>query len=158
MYKVSIGILAVALMCAGCGKSTDDQVMLVGDEDKAMNAAMAHAQSTVGEFLARFENPQPTDSDFSVKKPVQDGTQVEHFWLSDISYANGVFTGLIGNDPEMVGNVLFGQQVTVGDREISDWMYFDNGKMVGNFTLRVLLERMPKSQADAIREEFGIRD
>ena len=151
-------ILAVALSLAGCGGKSDDPVIGVEADDKEMNAAIVQAQSTVAEFVERLKNPGPKDDGFSVKKMVQDGEEVEHFWLTDISHANGIFTGSIGNDPQSVRTVKFGQKVSVAETEITDWMYLDDGKMVGNFTLRVLLQRMPKEQADAIRTQFQMND
>ena len=151
-------VLALAILFAGCGGTSDDPVIGVEAEDREMNAAIAHARSTVAEFVERLENPKPTDEAFSVKKMVEDGDQVEHFWLTDISHTDGTFSGTIGNDPQVVRTVKFGQQVTVAASDITDWMYLDNGKMVGNFTLLVLLERMPKEQADAIRQEYQIND
>ncbi len=64
-------------------------------------------------------------------------------WLTDVSYSHGKFTGIINEDPQSVRNVKFGQKVTVEETEILDWMYLDDGELVGNFTLRVLLKRMP---------------
>ena len=151
-------VLAPTILFAGCGGASDDPVIGVEAEDREMNAAIAHARSTVAEFVERLENPKPTDEAFSVKKMVEDGDQVEHFWLTDISHTDGTFSGTIGNDPQVVRTVKFGQQVTVAASDITDWMYLDNGKMVGNFTLLVLLERMPKEQADAIRQEYQIND
>ncbi len=156
MRTVTISLTLVVLLFAGCGGRSDDPVISVDAKDEKMNAAIAHAQSTVEGFVERLQNPKPTDEGFSVKKKIEDGDDVEHFWLSDISYSNGTFTGLIGNDPQSVRNVKFGQRIQVNSTEITDWMYLDKGKLVGNFTLRVLLDHMPEEQAKEIREQFQI--
>ena len=156
MRTVAISLTLIALLFAGCGGGSDDSVIGVEAHDEKMNAAIAHARSTVKDFVQRLQNPKSTDNGFSVKKKIEDGDEVEHFWLTDISYSNGTFTGLIGNDPQSVRNVKFGQRAQVNSTEITDWMYLDGTKMVGNFTLRVLLERMPKEQAKEIREKFQI--
>ena len=127
-------------------------------DDPEMNAAFTRAQSTVAEFITRFTNSLPTDTRFSVKVLAQDGTEVEHFWLSDLSYTNGTFTGKIANEPESVRTVTFGQQVALPEKEILDWMYLANGKLIGNETLRVLMTRMPKAKADRIREQYQMTD
>ena len=74
---------------------------------------------------------------------ISDGEEVEHLWLTDVSYSDGKFTGILNEDPQSVRNVIFGQEVTVEETEILDWMYLDDGKLVGNYTLRVFLKRMP---------------
>ena len=146
------------MLMAGCSDRAEDPVIEVEADDIEMNAAIAQARSTVDEFVERLENPKPTDEGFSVKKKIEDGDNVEHFWLSDVSYADGIFTGAIGNDPQSVRNVEFGQEVSVALSEITDWMYLDDGKMVCNFTLQVLLKRIPKEQAEAIREQFQMNN
>jgi uncharacterized protein YegJ (DUF2314 family) len=150
--------LVLAVSLGGCDDrsddSSDDPVIEVEADDKEMNAAIAHARSTVGEFVKRLANPGPADDGFSVKKMIEDGQEVEHFWLTGVSYSEGEFTGKIGNDPQSVGNVKFGQKVSVAETEITDWMYLDDGKMIGNFTLRVLFGRMPKEEAEALRKQF----
>lgn len=154
MNKFSVLILQVILIFGGCLGGSNNAVFYVEADDEKMNAAIAHARETVNDFIERFQNPKSTNSDFSVKVKIEDGDKVEHFWLSDISYSNGTFSGTIGNDPVFVKNVKFGQQIRVKSDQITDWMYLDDGKMRGNFTLRVLLERMPEEQAKAIREQF----
>lgn len=151
-------ITLIALLLTGCGRDSDDPVTYVADDDAQMNAAIAHARSTVGDFVARSRNPLPTDEAFGVKKMIADGNGAEHFWLTDISYTDGVFTGLIGNEPQVVQGLKLGQSVQVKSTEITDWMYIDKGKMVGNFTLRVLLERMPEEEAQALRKQFQMEN
>jgi len=135
-----------------------DPVIGVDAEDEDMNAAIERARATVDSFIARLQNPQPSDDGFSVKMTVEDGDEVEHFWVGDITYTDGSFAGTIGNDPQWVRNVRLGQAVQVKPEDITDWMFLDDGRLVGNFTLRVLLERMPEEQAKALREHFKMEE
>jgi uncharacterized protein YegJ (DUF2314 family) len=149
-------LIAFILFWGGCTEQSEDTVVDVEASDQKMNAAMDHARETVNQFIERLRNPQPNDSEFGIKVKIQDGDNVEHFWVSDISFADGTFTGNLANEPEYVKNVKYGQKITVKSEEISDWKYLDNGKMIGNFTLRVLLEYLPPKQAKAIREQYQI--
>jgi len=47
-----------------------------------------------------------------------------------------------------VKTVRAGQRYTFNEADIADWMFMRNGKIVGNWTKRQLLKRMPKAQAD----------
>ena len=47
------------------------------------------------------------------------------------------FQGTVNNEPEKVKTVKMGQKVTVAAK-ISDWMYVENRKLVGGYTMRVL--------------------
>jgi uncharacterized protein YegJ (DUF2314 family) len=52
----------------------------------------------------------------------------------------------------MVGNVAEGQRIEVPETDISDWMFRRNGEIVGNETMRVLLNYMPAEEAAQYRE------
>jgi uncharacterized protein YegJ (DUF2314 family) len=43
-----------------------------------------------------------------------------------------------------------GQRIEVNERQISDWMYLRAGKIVDNYTMR-LLQRMPPEEAARYR-------
>jgi uncharacterized protein YegJ (DUF2314 family) len=44
-----------------------------------------------------------------------------------------------------------GQRIEVNERQISDWMYLRAGKIVGNYTMRPLLQRMPPEEVARYR-------
>ncbi len=145
-------LVAVLVCCLfGCGDSDSGPDTLVsgGYDDAAMEKAIERARGEVDVFIAELENP--TGVDHAVKAPVEDGGQVEHFWLTDVVYEDGRFTGRIGNDPGIVGNVSFGQEWTVAKDEISDWMYLKDEKIHGNYTMRPLLETLPPEEAAQMR-------
>ena len=144
-------LLLAATTLSGCSKSDQpaDLVTSVRSDDPAMNAAIDRARSEVDVFI-KILDAGDADS-YSVKVPITDHGKTEHFWLSNITYADGLFTGSIDNTPEVVSNVKMGQQITVKKTEISDWLYMKNGKMYGNYTVRVLLPKMPPEDAAKIR-------
>ena len=118
-----------------------------------MDAAIARAQAEVDEFIVELKGGNGEDC--AVKAPIEDDGEVEHFWLTDVVYADGKFTGRIGNDPGMVDNVSFGQAWTIAEDEISDWMFMRDGKMHGNYTMRPLLATLPEEQAAEFRAMFA---
>lgn len=142
-----LGTLAV-VFCS-CESTPPDTLIQGGYDEQEMEAAIARARSEVDFFIAEFE--QGNGTDFSVKAPIEDGGETEHFWLTDITYANGEFRGLIGNDPGMVTNVKIGQEWTIKKSEISDWMFMRDGKIHGNYTMRPLLKTMPDDEAERFR-------
>ena len=114
-----------------------------------MNAAIENAKKHVDKFIEYLSDPN-VDT-ISVKVPIEDRGEVEHFWLSDIQYKDGKFTGTINNYPVSVKKVKFGQNVTVKKEEISDWMYMKDNKIHGNYTLRAMLKSMPEEKAEKFR-------
>ncbi len=124
-----------------------------GDYDKAeMAAAIKKAQGSVDRFLKEMEAGKGMR--FAVKAPIQhleDEEKVEHFWLIDVTYKDGVFEGTIDNKPEIVEHVALGQKWKIAREEISDWMFLRDGKMHGNYTVRPLLKSMNPREAQFIR-------
>jgi uncharacterized protein YegJ (DUF2314 family) len=141
--------LMLLLACGG-GKTT----VSVAEDDREMNAAMQRARAEVTVFVERLQRPQATDRNFSVKVPLRDGDQVEHFWLDDVRHEDGVFHGTLGNDPELVHGHEYGEPVSVSTKDISDWMFVDHDHLVGGFTIRVIRDRM--SPADRAELEKGL--
>jgi uncharacterized protein YegJ (DUF2314 family) len=143
-------LIVFALVLAGCGKEHPaDNVVDVAHDDPRMNAAMEKARSTVGTFIASLKSPKPGQSAFSVKLAFTDDGTVEHMWLVPVSYDGHVFHGTVNNEPEKLKTVKMGDEVTVAPSKISDWMYVENRKLVGGYTLRVLRDALtPAERAD----------
>jgi uncharacterized protein YegJ (DUF2314 family) len=144
-------VVLVFIVSLGCtARPVVDRVISVPSDDPQMNAAIAKARATVDDFVSVLRAPKASQSMFSVKIPISDGDEREHFWLSGVRYDGSEFSGKIDNDPETVKTVKLGQAVSARSAEISDWMYVDHGKLVGGYTLRVLRDRMSPSD----RAEF----
>ncbi len=144
-------LTAIIFLCSGTLAIAQqaDPVIMVDSEDREMNAAFAKARSEIDSFLAIMQSG--TASSCSVKVKITDHDQVEFFWLDDLTYANGFFSGTIDNTPDLVKNVKMGQKIDVKKEDIFDWLYMKDGKMYGNYTVRVLLPKMSKEDADKIR-------
>jgi uncharacterized protein YegJ (DUF2314 family) len=177
MLRFTVSALAALLLAAaaGCGRDSQTPGPGAGDEpssaaqhgaiverpdnppvsyvegdDPQMTAAINQARATVDQFIAALKNPTDVQADFSVKLPVVDGDQVEHMWLSDVRYADGRFTGQIANEPLEISTVALGDDAEVAADQISDWMYVDDGRLMGGYTIRRLRDSMPPDQ----RHEF----
>ncbi len=144
-------LLLVVLLLAGCSnRDPADKVTYVDASDSKMNAAIEQARSTADTFIAALQAPQPGQTGLSIKMAFTDGTNTEHMWLTDVKFDGTKFHGTVNNDPDRVKNVTNGQKASVARAEISDWMYVENGKLVGGYTLRVLRDGL----SDAERADF----
>ena len=142
--------LLTLLVCVSCSKAPD--TLVCEYDEKQMDAAIAKAKSSVQDFITVLE-AKSADS-YSIKAPITDKHGTEHFWVTDVTYKDGVFSGLIGNDPGVVQNVKFGQPWTIKKEDISDWMYIKNERIHGGFTIDPLLGTFPKEEAEAIRSKL----
>ncbi|MGV3721508.1 MAG: YegJ family protein [Actinomycetota bacterium] len=141
--------LALLVTASGCGSllgRANDGVVMVADDDPKMLAAIDKARATADTFIAALNAPKPTQSEFAVKLGVKDGEKVEHMWLSPVRFEGGRFHGVINNDAELVRTVKLGDTVTAEKSEISDWMYVQDGKLVGGYTIRVLRDQMGEAE------------
>lgn len=151
--KTLCSLVVIAFILTSCEKSPPKPETLVEQYDESgMDAAIEKARSSVDEFIETLE-AGAADS-FSVKAPITDTNGTEHFWITEVSYKNGSFTGAIGNDPGIVKNVTFGQSWKIKTDEISDWMYMRGEMIHGGFTIDPLLGSYPKEEADAMRAKL----
>jgi uncharacterized protein YegJ (DUF2314 family) len=137
-------LVSIALAGLSCSKSENytqlahTDVTLVDGDDKDMNAAIGEAKKTAQQFILALQLRSPNQSDFCVKKPFRQGEEVEHIWLANVTFDGKEFHGKVENDPEEITGIKIGDEAEVGPDEISDWMYLENGKLVGGYTIRVL--------------------
>ncbi len=151
--RILLLLTGLSLTCSSCGKSQPETLYTGSYDEQEMDAAMELARSEVDTFIAVMQ--QGNGTDFSVKVPIEDANGTEYFWISNIKYRDGSFEGTIGNEPGIVKNVKFGQKWTIAKSEISDWMYLRDGKMHGNYTMRVMLKSLPEDQAEEMRSRLA---
>ncbi|GAB5478841.1 MAG: DUF2314 domain-containing protein [Marinobacter nauticus] len=153
-----IAILVFLLFCSVATSAEErdhSEIISIHETDVEMNDAMMEANQSLDLFVNRLENPLKGDSNFSLKVMVTDENGVEHFWVSDISLTESGFEGYIANEAKTVKVVSLGQKVSFGSDIVTDWSYDHKGIKQGAFTLRVLLKRMPKEQAEYYKKAVG---
>jgi uncharacterized protein YegJ (DUF2314 family) len=142
--------------------------------DPAMTAAFAHARVGLEGFLLRWSKPPPGADRFAVKiglmdapglpgyvivPPVEDAVangRIEWFWVIDLHSEGASFSGRIGNDPEWLRNVSGGQTIHFTRQDIGDWMYMQNGKIVGNATACPALAYDSAEERRQMKEKYGL--
>jgi uncharacterized protein YegJ (DUF2314 family) len=120
----------------------------------AMHNAVTEARKTIRQFIKALKHPATGQEDFEVKKAFTEGNQVEHIWIADVQIiGKHLLQGRVDNQPRKITGVKLGQVVTVNPKEISDWLYIDNGNLVGGYTVRVHYDELsPKEKAEFDRE------
>jgi uncharacterized protein YegJ (DUF2314 family) len=110
--------------------------------DSEIVKAMEEAKETLPKFVEAFEAKPAGAEHFSIKKPfpTSKGT-LEHIWIEVDKIVGGNFLGRIGNDPIDIPDMVIEQEVLVAPHEISDWMYLYEGKIVGGYTIKVMMKR-----------------
>jgi uncharacterized protein YegJ (DUF2314 family) len=172
------GLTAAALLlalCQGPAFANDpNPVPKVPKGDPAMTAAFAHAAAGLDEFFAKWRNPPAGAERFSVKiglmdtpgapgyaivRPDRDSGAagfVEWFWTNNLRVDGTGFSAQISNDAEDLRNVSFGQVIHFARQDIGDWMYFQNGKIVGNATACPALAHASAEERRQMKEQYGL--
>ena len=153
--RAASGLLPLFL---ACGAPADRFVERPGEpiarefaaDDPEMAAAIAAARASAGSLIERLRSLQAEGAAVSVKVPLQVGDRVEHLWLSELDFRDGVFHGNIANLPIGEGAWSLGDAVAVKPEEISDWMVVRDRALYGGFTIIVVRRRLSEEQ----RREF----
>lgn len=129
-------------------RSGEPNVYNVEDNDAKMNQAMVNAKNSIDEFKNALASDNPSFEYFTIKQKFNADGGDEHIWVGDIQLIDNDFMGIIANEPIYTNKVQLGDTITVNPANISDWMYYDDGKVVGGYTIRVIRDALsPEEQA-----------
>ena len=127
-------------------------VIKISAEDPRMLAAVATARERWPEFVAAFENRQPSDAHL-VKGPFGEGENVEHMWISVTALEADKIYGRLENEPVNVPRLHVGDRVQIALADLSDWMVATQAGPQGGFTLAV----MKRAAEESWRRLFSYR-
>ncbi|MBV8970077.1 MAG: DUF2314 domain-containing protein [Verrucomicrobia bacterium] len=132
----------------------------VSNNDEAMRQATESARKTVNQFITAVKNPRPGQTDFEVLKPCVEGVEVEHIWLSDVKVVGNRFQGTVDNAPRKATRLHEGQVCSVNPDEITDWLFIENGKLVGGYTVRAHYKLLSPADKAEFKQhaDFKIED
>jgi uncharacterized protein len=151
----SLLALVVTVAITGCERSdsvakpTASGLISVDAKDAAMQAAMQKARDHFPEFWKTITDDRkrtvPIHGDALVKAYFVDANKPdagEHMWVSEVEYDGKIISGTLVDAPEYVRSVKANQKVSFPLERLSDWLYIQDGKAVGAFTVKLLRTRM----------------
>jgi uncharacterized protein YegJ (DUF2314 family) len=115
-----------------------DEVVVVMGDDTRMAEAIAEARGSILKFIEAFLKPTPKQNYFLLKVRFECEDQIEHLWLADLDLLAN--TGLIANEPT-IRSLRLKQRVSFALDDVTDWMFYDDGELVGAFTTKLLQGR-----------------
>lgn len=127
--------------------------VVVPKGEPEMEAAILKARQTVSQFTTALRDQKANQSHFQIKVAAPSG----HFlWLADVAF-DGSFAGTLGPDAAGVHPAGPGGRVAVPAADVVDWMYEEDGKLVGGFTLRAIRAHLSGDALRAFDESVGAR-
>lgn len=121
-----------------------------------MDAAIRSARASFPAFVSRLTELRDKGAYFSIKVPIQTGSNTEHIWLTAPEVRDGQVTGKLGNDP-LAGSRKLGDTVTVPSSEVSDWMAIVNDELYGGYTVIVAREQMSEAEKSEFDHSVSFR-
>jgi uncharacterized protein YegJ (DUF2314 family) len=81
----------------------------------------------------------------------------EHIWLDDVTYDGSSFSGTIDDDPVYAKGIKKDDQVTVSEKDITDWMIVDQeSKIQGGYTIIETRNRMSAQGRENFDKQSGL--
>jgi len=134
----------------------EPDIARIEGDDSEMNNAIEKANQTFSQFDDALNSNDTSLIALAIKMrfntPEGNG---EHIWLTDITKKGDQFYGVIGNEPNSTTEVKLGDTILISNAKISDWMYIQNGKLKGGYTIRVLRDQLSEEEKKAFDEQNG---
>jgi uncharacterized protein YegJ (DUF2314 family) len=125
------------------GKNAEgEEAFTFSSGDAKMNAAIAQANKTWPLFEQNIFTGEPGTSHFAAKMIFRFLGDEEHLWLINLHKKNGFLYGILDDPPFKIKDMKVGDTIMIKKDRISDWVYAENGKMIGGYTIRVIYNNM----------------
>ncbi|WP_298473229.1 DUF2314 domain-containing protein [uncultured Maribacter sp.] len=125
-------------------------------ENERMNWSMEKARLTFHFFQDCLQHPKPEQEHLSIKARIEDNGKTEHIWLVDPSIdSEGNIFGVVGNAPIYIKNVQLHQKIGITKEYISDWMFIEDGRLIGGYTIRAIREGLATDQLENFDRSVG---
>ncbi|MEK7951501.1 YegJ family protein [Luteolibacter soli] len=148
------------------GQGKDGKITVVDSEDPEMTKAIAEAVRTFpaawAVIQADAKRPSPVLDMVMVKASFRDpgaaDDDAENMWVMNFSFDEKAktITGTLGNPPDHLKSVKIGQKVSVPLADLRDWIYFEDEKIKGGFTEKLIHKRMSPAEKKEHNEGTGV--
>ena len=159
-----VGLALFMALCGCSGGSDPDKSFEEGSStgpvvnfetaDREMNEAMAAARRDIAIFRERLVSPTATQQ-LGLKARFGQGDDAEHMWIGSPRVEGDGFAGTLANQPVQLSTPRLGDPVTITVDQVSDWYVFDEGKVQGGYTLRVIRRQLSAEEQQAFDESMG---
>jgi len=115
----------------------EDRTISFSADDPEMEGAINAARETLGDFLRAFVRPTKNQKSFLLKVKF---FEKEHIWMADLDLSSKPSIGTVANEPN-APELKFMQRAEFDPSQITDWMYVEDGYLVGGYTTQLIRSR-----------------
>ena len=105
-----------------------------------MSAAIQMARATIGDFFRAHRVRRARQTDFRIQAIFYEDRRREQIWLSHLDFNTKPATGIVSTRTRLK-TIPYGKRLPFRPDQMSDWMYLDNGRLVGGFTTNIPVNR-----------------
>jgi uncharacterized protein YegJ (DUF2314 family) len=122
--------------------------MQVDQDDEEILQIAEDARNTLSGFFRHLNRPGAGEKQFCVKYPFPTGNDngMEQLWLTGIYFKNGKYYGILEGSPTHLNGMKKGDTVIFEADSITDWMYIRHDKIIGGYSIKYLIEKIPENQ------------
>jgi uncharacterized protein YegJ (DUF2314 family) len=136
-------VTSAVFITLGCSGKNDEIIEVLRD-DAEMNAAIEKARSTLDQFWARRDaqggNFQGLLKVYFTDPGSED--EGEHTWVEATGHTGEAISGVLLSTPAWLKSVSEGDAVSFPYDRVTDWLYIEDGKAQGAYTVQLLRSRM----------------
>lgn len=162
--KFYLLLFIILIGCIGCNNTQtikierkgEPSIYSVQNDDAEMNHAILTAIQTLDTFKVALLSKNKNYKYFALKSRFITPNGSEHIWLRNIIIKDKKYVGIVANLPESISNIKIGDTIRILKNNISDWMYIDNNKLRGGYTIHLLRKRMTDSEKKQFDAKSGL--
>jgi uncharacterized protein YegJ (DUF2314 family) len=145
--------LLFAICYISCGRPARDvsrrssPAVEVEQSDEEIERIAENARRALPIFFRNLARPEKGANNFYVKYPISsDDGSVEQVWLANIRFKNNRYYGTLANTIKSIDRRKKGDTIIINTDKITDWMYIQDGKIIGGRSIKYLLEKTPEER------------
>ena len=128
--------------------------------DTELESAIKQARDSLDTFIAKIATPHANRTYVALKvRFTPPGELPQDIWVDGVTYENGIFRGGVGDDIPTL-RLELGEEITIDEEDIVDWMIVEDSKLIGGYTIRLAAQRMSPKERERFLEsiDYSIED
>jgi len=128
--------------------------------DMEMNKASFEARRMSPVFVSNFLSKKSGQSDFYVDTIFSnDSGSGEYLWIKveSVDRQKNEYAGSLASEPDNIEKLKIGSPCQGSFANIRDWMFVENGKLVGGYTERVLYSHYSEKEKEIFKRDSKYR-
>ena len=134
----------------------EPQFMAIADSDQEFWQTVKDAQASLPDFRNLLRAVGSEEWLPSIKTRLTSGEETAFIWLLVLDSTAAGFKASVFEIPPEFEGIEVGDEISVRDTEVMDWMVNQNGVLRGGFSLRFQRSKLPPERVAWFDEHIGV--